>query len=353
LEEDEAQRKRRRYEAYLILVANPKHSHPLLNLRQLFLFFWEISQGKAGDIASGLGLVLRQRIACSGESFSSLTPLFSLSGKYSSMAKGSTALKVVSALLFVMLAVKLLAPWLVEWLSQAWVEFCHGKSEETMILIGFGIFFASYWITGLLYLYTDLNHRPEAIWKAKLQPKREFLIHGGPFNPSLKATIVNALSNQVFVFLPGMFLLHFGSKQLGLGLVFSPQLPSFQTVAVTAIKLILAVEIGFYYSHRFLHLKLLYRFHKTHHSYVTPIALSAIYSSPVEAFLSSVCCIIGPAFFLQSHVVIFFLGLAVGWITTCRAHSGYAEIRHDLHHSKNKGNFGLLGLLDYLHGTAI
>ncbi len=260
----------------------------------------------------------------------------------------------------VMAVIKFAFPSFVTDLEIFWRSFvinAQGR-EWLLILYGFLIFAGTYWTVGLLFLLgPDLNHVPARVWKAKFQKKRNFAINGSPFNPGLGVTVRNALFNQLFVFLPGFFALHYGSRALGFGLSFSPELPSLWEVARTAVTLVAVVEVGFYYSHRLLHWPPLYVFHKVHHSFVTPIALSAIYSHPLEALLSSVLSICGPAFFLGTHVVLFYLASLLGWAVTCVSHSGYAgplnRAAHDLHHSKNTGNFGLTGLLDYLHGTTI
>jgi sterol desaturase/sphingolipid hydroxylase (fatty acid hydroxylase superfamily) len=231
------------------------------------------------------------------------------------------------------------------------------QSFFTVPIFGWILFFVVYWTIGLLFLIVDIEHVPGFVWRRKFQKKRPYQIGGSPFQPSLARTVFNALANQIFVFLPGMLLLHKVSLATGFGIRVDPVLPSLKEILITAITLITCVEIGFYYSHRLLHIKSLYQFHKTHHNYVTPIALSAIYSHPVEAFVSSVCSIISPAFYLRIHLSLFYLAIAIGWATTCRSHSGYGgfdtRISHDLHHSKNTGNYGLSGILDYLNGTQI
>mmetsp|Transcript_14728 Transcript_14728/g.46236 ORF Transcript_14728/g.46236 Transcript_14728/m.46236 type:complete len:175 (-) Transcript_14728:21-545(-) len=163
--------------------------------------------------------------------------------------------------------------------------------------------------------------------------------------------------NQLFVLLPGLILLHEVSTACNWGIVVVRSLPSLSDVVFKSAAALLGVEVGFYYSHRLLHWKPLYRFHKVHHAFAAPIALSALYSHPLEAFLSSTVAIIGVGFLVRMHLLHFLVSIVVGWGRTCYGHSGYAfpagDGFHDKHHAINTGNYGVLTILDRLHGTII
>ena len=215
----------------------------------------------------------------------------------------------------------------------------------------------TYWVVGLAYLVPDLAHLPPAVVKTKHQRTREYRAGGTPFAPPLRKVVANALMNQIFVLLPGLILLHEVSTRFEWSIIVPRSLPTLQDVLLKSVAALLGVEIGFYYSHRLLHWKPLYRFHKVHHAFATPIALSAIYSHPLEAFLSSTVAIIGVGFFVRMHLLHFLASIVVGWGRTCHGHSGYAfptgDGFHDRHHSINTGNYGVLTILDWLHGTTI
>lgn len=155
---------------------------------------------------------------------------------YSRLPQQSAAVKVVGVCLSIMFAIKFLFPTFVSWLGSEWQALVQGHSHNQLVFFGFLVFASTYWGVGLLFLVgPDLNHVPAFLWRAKYQPKREFNVNGGPFNPSLKQTLLNAISNQVFVFLPGFYLLHYTSQRLGFGLQFSPELPSMQEISTSGL----------------------------------------------------------------------------------------------------------------------
>ncbi len=69
----------------------------------------------------------------------------------------------------------------------------------------------------------------------------------------------------------------------------SPKLPTFQKLFFELIFCIAIEEIGFYYSHRLLHHPKIYKhIHKQHHEWISPIAITAAYSHPIEHFFSNI-----------------------------------------------------------------
>eukprot|EP00512_Aurantiochytrium_limacinum_P010111 CAMPEP_0171558494 /NCGR_PEP_ID=MMETSP0960-20121227/12045_1 /TAXON_ID=87120 /ORGANISM="Aurantiochytrium limacinum, Strain ATCCMYA-1381" /LENGTH=326 /DNA_ID=CAMNT_0012109335 /DNA_START=27 /DNA_END=1004 /DNA_ORIENTATION=+ len=123
----------------------------------------------------------------------------------------------------------------------------------------------------------------------------------------------------------------------------------------------------FYWSHRLVHHKKLYRaIHKQHHNYIETIGIAAEYASPTEQIVANYIPSIGGVILFGRHPLIFFSWLFFRLVETYEAHSGYyfghtwlAKIGltnsensafHFSHHLQNRGNFGSWHM-DYLFGT--
>lgn len=151
-----------------------------------------------------------------------------------------------------------------------------------------------------------------------------------------------------------------------LGLSVSPELPANWFVGDFLVKLVgcvLVEEVMFFYSHWLLHQPMFFgRVHKIHHEFKAPIAFAATYAHPFEMFLGNVLpLLVGPLVF-RMHLASLALWLFLSVLSTEMHHSGYdfpwylnhgQPKFHDDHHKYFVGNYGLLGLLDWVHSTTI
>ena len=114
----------------------------------------------------------------------------------------------------------------------------------------------------------------------------------------------------------------------------------------------------FYWSHRILHIPIVYRIvHKTHHEHTSPIAWSSFYVHPVELIVTWVFVFLVPALFVRIHEVTFTLYVTTLILSLVKSHCGvkmgrYSAAHHDAHHESARGNYGSdLGVWDAICGT--
>jgi methylsterol monooxygenase len=211
-----------------------------------------------------------------------------------------------------------------------------------------------YWLFGLIFASFDLSSNTHMISRYKIQAgKNEPLDRG-----RLRQTCKVVLFNQVCVSGPVMAVLYPCFRWRGNSTTLP--LPSFERFLFEMVCFILVEEVLFYYSHRLLHTKWFYgRFHKIHHQWNAPIAVSALYCHPVEHVFSNLLPLMVGPFIMGSHLAVMWVWFSMAVLNTLHVHSGYhlpflpSPESHDFHHLRFNENFGVLGLMDYLHGTDI
>ena len=117
----------------------------------------------------------------------------------------------------------------------------------------------------------------------------------------------------------------------------------------------LTTDILFYIFHRIFHCKYLYRFHKVHHEFKKPIALSGLYLHPIDYVIGNIIPIFFTILYLESSLFILhiWIFLVVSGIII-ESHRGKKDLSeyHDIHHKYFKYNYGTnIAISDIIFGT--
>ena len=172
------------------------------------------------------------------------------------------------------------------------------------------------------------------------------------------------LISHVCIQLPMQLLFHWVARFLGFSMALP--LPPVRDLAWQLPTFFAIEDFYFYWVHRALHHKSVYKYvHKIHHEHTHPFGIAAEYAHPVETFFLGIGTLLGPLFFAK-HMVTLWAWLTVRLFETVEDHSGYdlpfnptnlipfwgGAVHHDFHHKTFAGPYSsIFTWCDWAFGT--
>lgn len=184
---------------------------------------------------------------------------------------------------------------------------------------------------------------------------RKHRIQETPFNRDLALDCLKKnIISHIFVHPIALYFAYDLHKWCGMSSLYAP-LPSALTVARDLAVAVFLNDTLFYWAHRALHHKSIYKYiHKKHHMFKVNVGISAEYANPIEDVLANIIPTMAGVWVMGSHAAVVWLWLIIRISETMEAHSNYdfplspfgkfwwqgGARRHEYHHSHNVGCYG-------------
>jgi len=186
-----------------------------------------------------------------------------------------------------------------------------------------------------------------------------------PSEEMVRNCVMKLLKSHVFIQLPMQMMFYFVAPYFGFSLEVEA-LPRSRDFLWQIPVFFVIEDFYFYWIHRFLHHKRVYKYvHKVHHEHKYPFGIAAEYAHPVETFFLGIGTLLGPLFFAK-HMVTLWVWLFFRLLETVEDHSGYdvpwnptnlipfwgGAVHHDFHHKTFEGPYSsVFTWCDWMFGT--
>ena len=250
----------------------------------------------------------------------------------------------------------------------------HLSLFEIIVFVGFSIYMTAFWSLGLFYLWLDAVRESFQAGNATARWRRslgKFLVDVSIQQPEstgsrsshetadvpLGRSVAVVLRNQLFGTWPMLVVLHWALKTRGVSI--SMPMPSSGAFLAQLGVMILCEELLFFSVHRAFHWRPLFRlFHRVHHEYRKPTGIATHYVHYVEHLVGNLLPVFSGVVLVGAHPLVIFVWTGLAVTNAIHTHGGYAfwgmpyAHDHDFHHFRLRGNYGSLGVLDWLFGTS-
>ena len=231
--------------------------------------------------------------------------------------------------------------------SDYWMSIVTSSSQDDRIIFMIGTWLVHFTV------FWGWNAFLTICYKYNLFPERRIQGGANPSKELIKDCVIHLLTNHLLIQPIALYFLYpafayFGTTIRG-------PLPSMQIIVRDLAVAALINDTLFYWGHRMLHHKYIYKYiHKQHHQFKATIGIACEYAHPVEDIISNLIPTLSGCLIMGSHILVFWLWLAIALTFTIDAHSGYSFMispfnklpfqvgsdRHDFHHSHNVGCYG-------------